>query len=402
MFRPCWRSFAQACDSRTGVIDEIFRRRLVNVRQSFVGACQPGGRPSFTVPLERQKGDVVRDPDAKRLGALPSAAGGISRLAYAQAKEAGIDLNILLKKAGLTVHQLEDPGVRLKVRDQISFLNLAADALQDDLLGFHLAQPPDLREMGLLYYVSVSSDILSEALHRAARYSRIANEGVSLKYIEGRDACITFDYVGVSRYLDRHQIEFFVTTLVRMCRQLTGLRLEPTRVRLAHRRENCSELFEFLGSDIEFGAGIDEIAFSTSVKRMPVVSADPHLNKLLLMYCEEAVSHRAAIRSSFQSSVENALVPLLPHGKAKVGEIARRLGVSQRTFARRLSSEGLTFSGVLENLRSNLAERYLTDAELSISQIAWLLGYQEVSAFTHAFKRWTGTTPREARSLVAS
>jgi AraC-like DNA-binding protein len=63
--------------------------------------------------------------------------------------------------------------------------------------------------------------------------------------------------------------------------------------------------------------------------------------------------------------------------------------------------EGLTFSGVLESLRSDLAERYLMD-DLSISQIAWLLGYQEVSAFTHAFKRWTGKTPREARSLAAS
>jgi len=60
--------------------------------------------------------------------------------------------------------------------------------------------------------------------------------------------------------------------------------------------------------------------------------------------------------------------------------------------------EGHTFSEVLEKLRSDLAERYLTDESLSISKIAWLLGYQEVSAFTHAFKRWTGKTPREARS----
>ena len=72
--------------------------------------------------------------------------------------------------------------------------------------------------------------------------------------------------------------------------------------------------------------------------------------------------------------------------------------MSQRTLARRLASEGATFSGVVENLRSTLAERYLKNQSLSISQIAWLLGYQEVSAFTHAFKRWTGRTPRVARS----
>jgi AraC-like DNA-binding protein len=121
----------------------------------------------------------------------------------------------------------------------------------------------------------------------------------------------------------------------------------------------------------------------------------------LVAYCEEALSRRLTDRGSFRSSVENAIVPLLPHGKGHAREIAPRLGLSQRTLARRLSLEGLTFSELLEKLRSDLAERYLTDDGLSISQISWLLGYQEVSAFTHAFKRWTGKTPRELRSRIA-
>jgi len=72
--------------------------------------------------------------------------------------------------------------------------------------------------------------------------------------------------------------------------------------------------------------------------------------------------------------------------------------MSQRTLARRLALERLTFAGILDDLRSDLANRYLNDAHLTISQIAWLLGYQEASAFTHAFKRWTGKTPREMRA----
>jgi len=101
------------------------------------------------------------NPDVKHLGSLPNANGGITRLAYIRAKEAGINPGSLLKKAGLTLYQVEDPSARLKVRDQISFLNLVADALQDDYLGFHLALSPDLREIGLLYYVAASSEILS-------------------------------------------------------------------------------------------------------------------------------------------------------------------------------------------------------------------------------------------------
>lgn len=345
----------------------------------------------------------MRDPDANHLGSLPNAAGTIARLAYARAKEAGLDLGLLLKKAGLTLHQIEDPGVRFRVQHQISFLNFAADALEDDLLGFHLAQSPDLRELGLLYYVSASSETLSIALQRAARYSSIINEGVALKYIDDKEITIAFQYVGVSRHKDRHQIECFMTLLIRLCRQLTGHRVVPSRVSLTHRRNNSSiELDKFFGVNIEFGGAVDEVAFAPTIKETPVVSADPYLNKYLIAHFEEALSRRPTNRGSFELRVENAIVPLLPHGKVRMNEIARQLGVSPRSLTRQLSIEGLSFSDVLEDLRSDLAKRYLAEEDPSISQIAWLLGYQEVSAFTHAFKRWTGTTPREARSHTVS
>ena len=341
--------------------------------------------------------------DTNRLGALPNANGAISRLAYMRAKESGVDPQPLLKRANLTLHQIEDSKLRLRVRDQIIFLNSAAAALHDDLLGFHLAQSSDLRELGFLYYVSASSETLGDALMKVARYSAIANEGVSLKFISNKTIGIKFHYVGVSRHLDRHQIEFFMVVLVRLCRQLTGFRLIPTHVTFAHRENSeCAELIEFFGANIEFGAANDEVSFAPTVKDMSIVSADHHLNKLLVTYCEEALSRRSANRSSFRFSVENAIVPLLPHGKVSINEIARRLGVSQRTFARRLALEGLTYSAVLESLKIDLANRYLADENLSISQIAWLLGYQEASSFTHAFKRWSDTTPRQARSLAAS
>ena len=339
------------------------------------------------------------DPGNKRFGALPTASGAITRLAYAQVSAAGGDALLLLKKTGLTAAQIDDPASRLNVRDQIHFLSLAADALQDDLLGFHLAQTAELRELGLLYYVLSSSESLGQALQRGARYSSIINEGVSLKYDEGKDLRVALNYVGVSRHSDQHQMEFLAVTLIRIGRELTGSRLVPKWVKFRHRRNTVNpELFELFGREVEFGAAVDEVAFAALTANMPVVSADPYLNKLLVKYCEEALARRTTSVGSFRPAVENAIVALLPHGTARSAEIAGRLGVTQRTLGRRLSSEGATFSEVLEELKSDLARSYLADKSLSISQIAWLLGYQEVSAFTHAFKRWTGKTPREARS----
>jgi AraC-like DNA-binding protein len=335
------------------------------------------------------------DPARAGTERLPLASGGMSRLAYRHARTAGVDLEVQLQKAGLTRAQIENPRAPIKVRDQIKFLNLVASALEDDFLGFHLGQECDLREIGLLYYVFASSEVLIDALQRGVRYSTIVNEGVSQTCIDGKNFGLSFDYVGVSRHPDRHQIEFWITVLVRACRQLTGIRVVPERVRLVHHRTTKADLAEIFGDNIEFGAAVDDVIFPVSIRNSRIVSADPYLNDLLISYCEEALSHRKRRRGSFQSAVENAIAPLLPHGKATAADVARQLGLSQRTFARRLSSEGLTFSELLENLRSDLARRYLVEGELGVSEVAWLLGYREVGSFSHAFRRWTGKTPRE-------
>src|SRR5499433_582379 len=85
--------------------------------------------------------------DARRLGALPTATGAVSRLAYAHARSSGIGLAPLLTAAGLTARKVEDRDARLGVHQQIKFLNLVAHAVADPLFGFHLAHVPDLREL---------------------------------------------------------------------------------------------------------------------------------------------------------------------------------------------------------------------------------------------------------------
>jgi AraC-like DNA-binding protein len=334
-------------------------------------------------------------PPKEAIKHLPVATGGMSRLAYKHALAAGTNVETQLHEAGLTRAQIENPHAPIKVRDQIKFLNLVASAVDDDFLGFHLAQECDLREIGLLYYVLASSETLIDAMQRAVRYSTIVNEGVSQTCIDGKHIGLAFHYVGVSRHPDRHQIEFWITALVRTCRQLAGFRVVPERVRMTHHRTTGAELTEIFGDNIEFGAPVDDVIFPASIRNARVVSADPYLNNLLVSFCEEALGHRKRRPGSFQSTVENTIAPLLPHGKATAADVARQLGLSQRTFARRLSTEGVTFSALLENLRSDLASRYLVEGDMGVSEVAWLLGYREVGSFSHAFRRWTGKTPRQ-------
>ena len=333
------------------------------------------------------------------LSSLPTATGLIARAAYARCVEKSIKADSLLRKAGLSRQQIINPEVRLTVQSQIKFLNLVAEELGDEFLGFRLAQGFELRELGLLYYVVASSELLGDALQRLARYSVINNEGVRLSYHDGQQLMIDFAYTGVQRLPDRHQIECFVTVVIRLCRQLTGRFLRPERVTFTHLRTHVSdEIKKGFSCRVVYGGKFDRITFSKAIPRMLVRSADPYLNALLRRYCDEARSARAPGRSSLRLNVENVVVPLLPHERVSALTIARILSLSRRTLARHLMAEGLSFAGIIYELKRDLAKRYLKETGLSISTIAWLLGYSEASSFTHAFKKWTGKTPKEVRS----
>jgi AraC-like DNA-binding protein len=183
---------------------------------------------------------------------------------------------------------------------------------------------------------------------------------------------------------------------------LTGQSLVPQHFWISHHRSGAnSEMARFVGTKVEFGADRDEFALNLDARELPLTHADTYLNDLLLKYCEAALADRRGDTSQLRTRVENAISSLLPHGRVLVEDVARNLGMSKRTLARRLSDEGLNFTEILQQLRRDLAVRYLDDRKLHVSKIAWLLGFPEVSAFTHAYKRWTGKTPREMRTAGA-
>ncbi len=336
------------------------------------------------------------------LASIPMAGGGLSRLAIARLKSAGVPVAPLLKRVGLTPEAIADPEERLSVRSQIALLDEAAIALKDDCLGFTLARDFDPREIGLLYYIMASSQSLGDALKRVARYSKITNEALVVGYQEGNRLILSLSYSGVPRHSDRHQIEFCMFGVLRICRVLTGQNVIPQHFSISHHRSgDNSEMARFVGTKVEFGADRDEFALNADARELPLIHADSHLNDLLLKYCEAALADRRGDMSQLRTRVENAISSVLPHERVRVEDVARSLGMSKRTLARRLSDEGLNFTEILQQLRRDLAVRYLDDRRLHVSKIAWLLGFHEVSAFTHAFKRWTGKTPSQIRTADA-
>jgi AraC-like DNA-binding protein len=315
-------------------------------------------------------------------------------MAADRVRRAGIELGPLLSSADLAPGEIDDEKARIEVGKQVTLLNLAAEALADDLLGHHLGQEFELPKLGPLYYVMASAPALGDAFARVERYSTITNEGIVVRCEHRAGFRVRLAYVGVPRHSDRHQMEFTPMALVRVPRQVTATNLRPLKVAFTHPPcAGSDQLATEFGCPVEFGTEQDEIVFATDVRNLPVMSADRHLQDFLVEYCEQALAHRRHLAESLRTRVENAITPLLPHGKARIDEVARALSMSRRTLTRRLAAEGLTFLEILDAMRTDLAVHHLKHTTFSISQIAWLLGFQEVSAFTHAFKRWTGETP---------
>jgi len=339
----------------------------------------------------------------KQLSGLPTAQGGLSRLAADRLRRAGNNLELLLSRVGMTIDQIDDPEQRIEVCDQVNFLEAAAEALNDEFLGFSLAEEFDCRDLGLLYYVMASSDTLGGALKRASRYSRLTNEAIVLQYREALEPTLRLTYSGIPRLADRQQMEFCIAAMLRVSRILSGRQFSPQRVSMMHvRSEGISKFTRLIGNHIEFASEVDEIRFPAGSAEWVLVSADLRLNKILLNVCEESLSVRKSITGPFRITVENTIAPLLPHGQAQAHVIAKKLGMSERSLARRLAEEDLTFKEVLQQHKANLASRYLEDERMPITRIAWLLGFEEASSFSHACKRWTGKSPRELRRFESA
>ena len=206
----------------------------------------------------------------KKIAALRRCGGLLSRLAYERGRNEGVDVEVLLRQAHLTPREIKNKDIQLGVQNQIKFVDLVANATSDPLLGFRLAYSFDLREIGLLYYVLASAETLLGSLLRVARYSDVANEGVDLEVNKGNLLRLRLYYSGVARHSDIHQIEFWMASLVRICRELIGTNFKPIEVRIMHdRREQAREIEKLVGCAVKTGANVDEIIFSRESGEVP-------------------------------------------------------------------------------------------------------------------------------------
>ena len=314
----------------------------------------------------------------------------------------GIDTEPSLLGAGISRSQLSQDDIGLSVASQYRFLELAAAEADDSLLGLHVAAEMDIRAVGILFYLTGSSRTVSEALENLARYSQTTNEALVGEISRQKDEVIL-----AVRHLQefdephRQFFELLALWFIRTLQQETNRDFTPSRVTFTHgRNADLREVHRLLRCPVDFAQGQDSWVLPQRVMDLPIVSGDTQLLKILTAHADDLLAEKHSV-TGLQSTVASQLASLLPSGESRAAVVARQLGMSPRSLTRHLAEEGTTFGEIVEQLRRRLASRYLADDRMSVQQIAWLLGYSEVGAFNHAYKRWTGTAPRRNRKPAA-
>ena len=308
-----------------------------------------------------------------------------------------------VREARSLARTVRAPQAQVKVQIQrIGFINEAAKLIGDDCFGFHLAMETDTRELGIIHYIFSASGTALDAIKNLVRYNHLVNTTTSL-VVEQTNRHVTIDATfrpGLEGF-EKHIAEWGMTTFVAALRHLTNTHIVPLSLSFIHRRNSSTKEFNgFFGCPVRFGTNRQRIIFATKEILVPIHSADKYLLKILKAFCEEALSRRKTPPTPTRAKVETALLELLPNGNATVSKVARALATSVRSLGRRLNGEGTSYTAVLNDLRRELAMHYLEDKILEVNQIAWLLGYLEVSSFNHAFKRWTSRSPKAVRTSL--
>ena len=279
------------------------------------------------------------------------------------------------------------------------FEQLARD-LNNPGFGLDYARAFPVGGTGAFGFIITQAKDMRTALTAVARYTQIVMPSVDVRYEPLEDgAQLTWSYpllIGAPIV----QFNSFAAALVvlRMRSWLSDTWC-PKRVQLAHRDPGaCDSYRRMFGANVSFEQPVNRFTFLEANLDRLNVSADPRLFKVLQQLADILIDERKTV-IDFRASVSNKIVDLLGVSNPTLALVAKELNLGERTVQRRLALEGTSFEDVLAASRRSVAERLLRDTELPLTDIAFMLGFSELSAFTRAAKRWHGVSPRQFRSM---
>jgi AraC-like DNA-binding protein len=305
----------------------------------------------------------------------------------------GVDAAALAQGAGLPATALDPLPDSLSAADYVRLLEVGAQLAADPHFGLHVGERVRLGTYSVYGLVLLSCRDFGQAFEQTMRYEQLAHDlGRSALRIDGELA--QYQWISSFPGATRHLAESVYAGIRVFSTWLAGTPLPPADLAFMHDSEaGEAEYLRIFGSLPRFGASSNSATFSAALLAFPVPNADVALYPVLQQHAERLLRQRGSESEGICAQVKAAITRNLAHNKARLAFIAEELALSPRTLQRKLADAGSSFQQELDQARHALARDYLRQPGLSLVDIAFLLGYQEQSAFTHAFREWAGVNP---------
>ncbi len=305
----------------------------------------------------------------------------------------GVETGPLAARAGIDPAAL-GPDARVPRLALTRLWELAVEAAGDPAFGLDVSRHAAQTTFHALGYAVLASVTLKEAFERIIRYRRLIGDILQLQLIDAGDRYRFQIDVSADPGVPFQAVDAIAATCVRQARLLHGTRrCNPLAVAFARPEPADPEPYlRLFRAPVHFGQPVNVLEFARADMEDPLPAGNAELargnDEVLVRYLGRLEQARVSSR------VQQALLAALPDGAPSKPAIARALGMSARTLQRHLADEGTSFAELLNEARVGLARSYVAERRLSVTEIAFVLGFADTSTFSRAFKRWTGLSPR--------
>jgi AraC-like DNA-binding protein len=309
----------------------------------------------------------------------------------------GGDYAGLLKKSGLSSKDFANSDGYVPLIPVLHLFELSAIELKDELFGLHLGETLPNGSLGLQFFIIATAATLRDAMKACARYVSLTVEAGDVTFTETKTGGHYTWHFKKTLQPRKQYSEFAVAVAVKRISAILGRPFVALAVNLeSGEPDNLSETHRILGRNITFNSPAASIFIRHDDLNARSATADPYLYRELEKIAEMRLPHPTGTRSMVES-ISSAILKGLPLGHVSQAEICSVLAMTPRTLQRTLEEHGETYRGLLDKLRRQLAHQMLTESSLPLTEIAFVLGYSELSVFSRSAKQWFGTTPSKLR-----
>lgn len=317
------------------------------------------------------------------------------------ARGVGLDPFRMLRIAGLPARVLDDPNMLISAHAVGLLLEQSARISGQEAFGLLLAETRSIANLGMIALVIREEPTLHAALHSCVRYMRLQNAGVQLQLEDAGDVAILHVHASAQGAgAQRQFVEMSIGIGLRILRVLSRDRFQPLSVALTHDAPmDITVHRRVLGEMIEFGQEWNGVVCESRELDRPITAADPALNREVkrLLDLQLAGHSDEPVQRARQ-----VVRMLLPSGLCTVERIAQHMGMHRRTLNRHLAQEGQNVTAIINDVRAEMAQEYLTASRRRFYEIAELLGFASAGDFSRWFRIRFGQTPSDWASMQRS